>query len=124
MSKLLYILSWVFAVILALLFLVAGAGKLTGGAGEMFASWGYPGWFAIFIGVAEVAGAIGLLVPKLMRFAIIGLTLIMIGAAYTHIANGEGWDVLRPLIFLIFLWLAFFFRGYGKTSELPVDEAG
>lgn len=117
MSKVPYILSWIFAVILALLFLIAGAWKLAGGALPMFAQWGYPAWFAIFIGVAEVAGAVGLLIPKLMRYAIIGLTIIMIGAAYTHLANGEGTQVLRPLIYLVFLWLAFYLRGYGSTRE-------
>lgn len=120
MSKVLYILSWVFVVILALLFLVAGAGKLTGAAAPMFSEWGYPAWFATLIGVAEVAGAIGLLIPKLMRLAVVGLTLIMIGAAYTHISAGEGAAVLRPLIFLVFLWLAFFLRGYGAAR--PENE--
>ncbi|MDH3495059.1 MAG: DoxX family protein [Acidobacteriota bacterium] len=122
MKKLLYVLSWVFAVLLAILFLLAGAGKLGGGATEMFAKWGYPSWFAIFIGVAEVAGAIGLLIPRLTRLAIIGLTILMIGAAYTHVAAGEGLDVLRPIIFGIFLWLVWFFRGSSTSAESEVEE--
>ena len=122
MKKGIYIFSWIFAALLAFMFLIAGAGKLVGGGNEMFAEWGYPAWFAIFIGVAEVAGAIGILVPKLMRPAIIGLTLIMLGGAYTHISAGEGLQVLRPLIFLVFLWLTWFMRGYG-TADNPAESA-
>ena len=116
MQKILNILSWVFAVLLALLFLLAGVGKLGGGMTEKFAGWGYPAWFAMFIGVAEAAGAVGLLIPKLTRLAILGLTIVMIGAAYTHVAAGEGLAVLRPIIFTIFLWLVWFFRGAGSDS--------
>lgn len=117
MSKFLFILSWVFAVLLALLFLVAGGGKLTGAAAPMFAKWGYPAWFSYLIGVAEVAGAIGLLIPKLTKYAIIGLTLVMFGAAYTHLASGEGLAVLRPIIFLVIMWLVWFLRGSGSSVE-------
>lgn len=117
MQKALYIVSWVFAVLLAVLFVLAGAGKLGGGATEMFAKWGYPAWFAIFIGVAEVAGAIGLLIPKLTRLAILGLTLVMIGAAYTHVAAGEGLAVFRPIVFTVFLWLVWFLRGSSSAAE-------
>lgn len=123
MQKALYVVSWVFAGLLAILFLLAGAGKLGGGATEMFAKWGYPAWFAIFIGVAEVAGAIGLLVPKLTRLAILGLTFVMIGAAYTHLAAGEGFAVLRPVIFTIFLWLIWFLRGTSSSAENIVETA-
>jgi putative oxidoreductase len=118
-SKVYLVLSWVFAALLGILFLLAGVGKLTGQATEAFANWGYPSWFATFIGAAEAAGGIGLLIPQLTRFAIIGLTLVMFGAAYTHLANGEGAAVLRPIIFLVFLWLTWFFR----TSALPPIKA-
>ena len=111
-SKVKNIISWVLVVLLALFFLLASLGKLTGAAVPMFANWGYPAWFAMLIGVLELAGAIGLLIPKLARFAILGLTIVMLGAAYTHIANGEGLAFLRPTIFLIVLWAVWFLRGY------------
>ena len=84
--------------------------RLTGAATQMFEGWGYAPWFATLIGVFEFSGAIGLLIPKLTRYAILGLSGIMIGASYTHIANAEGAQVLRPLIFLALLWTVWWLR--------------
>ena len=102
------IAAWVLIVALAVLFMLAAVGKLTGAATPMFEGWGYPAWFALLIGVAELAGAIGLLIPRTTRWAAVGLGLIMLGAVFTHLTNGEGAQVLRPLIFLgglVAIWL-------------------
>ncbi|MFQ5526754.1 MAG: DoxX family protein [Thermoanaerobaculia bacterium] len=58
------------------------------------------GGLTSLIGVVELAGAIGLLIPKTTRWAAVGLVAVMLGAAYTHVSNGEGVQVLRPLIFM------------------------
>ena len=50
-----------------------------------FARWGYPDWFMYLIGGLEVAGVIGLFIPKLRSLAIFGIIGIMLGAMYTHI---------------------------------------
>ncbi len=97
-------------ILVAVAFALAALGKLTGAATPMFEGWGYPAWFALLIGVLELAGAIGLLIPGMTRFAIYGLTAILVGAAYTHIANGEGLQVLRPLVFAIMLWVIWALR--------------
>ena len=102
--------SWVLVVLLAAGYLMSGVGKLTGAATQMFEDWGYAPWFATLIGVLELSGALGLLIPKLTRAAILGLTGIMIGASYTHIANAQGAQVLRPLIFLVLLWSVWWLR--------------
>jgi putative oxidoreductase len=104
------IIGWVLAVILVLAFLASAAGKLTGAATQMFARWGYPGWFATLIGVLECVGAVGLLIPGVTRYAILGLTVILLGATYTHLANHEGIQVLRPVIFLAVLWIVWWLR--------------
>jgi membrane protein required for beta-lactamase induction len=44
-SKVRTIVSWVLVVLLALAYLAAAAGKLTGAANRMFAHWGYAAWF-------------------------------------------------------------------------------
>lgn len=111
------VLSWVVASLLAAGFIMAGLGKLTGAANEMFAHWGYAAWFATFIGVIELAGAVGLLIPRLTRPAILGLAVIMIGAAYTHVANGEGLGVLRPIIFMVFLATLWWLRQGRRPQE-------
>ncbi len=113
------IISWIFIVLLALGFLLASLGKLTGGQTAMFSNWGYPEWFAIFIGIAELVGVIGLLIPKTTKLAILGLTAIMLGAAYTHLANGEDLQIIRPLIFSILLWSVWFLRRYSFSVSDP-----
>jgi uncharacterized membrane protein YphA (DoxX/SURF4 family) len=104
--------AWVGSILLALAFLLAGVPKLLAIAAwiDKFSRWGYPRWSLPLIGLLEVGGAILLLVP---RFAIYGvgiLIAVMLGAAYTHVANGEGPAVLRPLIFLCFLILVGWLR--------------
>ncbi len=34
----------------------------------------------------------------------------MLGAGYTHLANGEGGQVIRPLMFLVALWGVWWLR--------------
>ncbi|MEZ5346890.1 MAG: DoxX family protein [Pyrinomonadaceae bacterium] len=112
------LISWVLVVLLALGFLLASLGKLTGAQTQMFEQWGYPSWFAYIIGIAELAGAIGLLIPKFTKFAILGLTLIMIGAAFTHLANGESMQIIRPAIFAILLWGVWLLRKYSFPRKI------
>ncbi len=119
-AKARHVIGWILVVLLAAGYALAALGKLTGAATEMFAGWGYPAWFATLIGVLELAGALGLLIPRTTRYAVLGLTVIMLGASYTHLANGEGMQVLRPAIFLAVLWLVWWLRrlsGAGGRSE-------
>ncbi len=121
------IVGWVLLVPLAALYLLGGLGKLSGAAAEQFAGWGYAPWFAILIGGLEAAGAVGLLVPRTTRLAVYGLSVIMLGAAYTHLTNGEGVQVVRPGIFLGVLWLVWWLRGtrasvVERPASAPVRE--
>ena len=102
--------SWAAAVVLAAGFVMAALGKFMGGATEWFEGWGYPFWFMILIGVLEVAGAAGLLIPKLTRLAVYGLTVIMLGALYTLIRTGDTGEIMRPLVFLILMWMLWWMR--------------
>ncbi|MBZ0171692.1 MAG: DoxX family protein, partial [Phycisphaerales bacterium] len=69
------------------------------------------------IGVLEVAGGVGLVIPKLTRSAILGLTGIMIGAVYTHVANGEGAQLVRPVLFTVLMYTAGWLRGTGPLKR-------
>ena len=82
------IATWLLTVPLAALFLLAGAGKFGAEAVANFERFGYGDAFRVFIGIAELAGAMGLLVPRLATWAAAGLVVIMAGAVYTHIAVG------------------------------------
>lgn len=115
------IIAWILFILLGILYGMAALGKLSGAAAEMFTGWGYPAWFMLSIGVLEGIGAIGLLIPATTRWAVYGLTVVMIGALYTHVAHGEGWAVLRPLIFLAVLWTALWLRR--STAQSGVQAA-
>lgn len=98
------ILLWSLSVLLALLFLMSGSGKLLNGKASdgqtfdrEFEHWGYPSWFRFPVGLAEVAGAVGLLVPRLRPYAAGGLFLLMAGAAVTHLRIGEAPYAAIPL---------------------------
>ena len=119
-SKVRAVTSWVLVVLFAAAFIMSSLGKLTGTATGMFANWGYPAWFATLIGILELAGAVGLLIPKTTRFAVFGLTVIMLGAAFTHLSNNEGVQVVRPLIFMVALWVVWWLRRVppnGSTTD-------
>lgn len=79
---------WIAMGLVTLVMLMGGSAKLTGNpmALQSFADLGLPGWFGTFIGVCEVAGAIGLWLRRTSMLAAIGIALIMVGAVYYHIA--------------------------------------
>jgi uncharacterized membrane protein YphA (DoxX/SURF4 family) len=98
---------WSLQVLLALLFLFAGSMKLLTPIEVMAAQMSVPlpGWFLQFIGVTECAGALGLILPGLLRIkrgltplAAGGLILIMLGATIVTILGGQLAPALLPLV--------------------------
>jgi len=47
----------------------------------------------------------------------------MVGAGYTHLANGEGLQVLRPLIFLTVLGMVFWLRSPTRINSRVAPNA-
>ena len=90
-GKALRIAVYVVSGLLTALYLFASSGKLSGNpqAVEGFIKYGYSDAFRLFIGSAELSGAIGLWLPRLQFWAACGLILIMLGAVYTHLSHGE-----------------------------------
>jgi len=82
-------IAWIATILMALLFLGTGGMKLMGGESivKQFAAWGYPAWLRLAIGGLEIAGAIGLFIPKLRSLAVYGLIGILVGAIYTHVVK-------------------------------------
>ncbi len=121
-----YIL-WIIQVLLALLFLFAGGTKLVLPI-EVLTSMGspnqipLPGLLVRFIGVCEVLGAIGLILPGLLRtrtgltpLAAAGLVIIMIGAtALTFAADGVGLALVPFVVGLLAAFVA-----YGRWRMAP-----
>ncbi len=98
---------WVVQGLLAAFFLVAAAGpKLFGEATavEMFDEIGLGQRFRYVVGALELAGAAGLVVPRLARFAALGLGCVMAGAVLTSlVVLDAGWTTLTPAILLALL---------------------
>ena len=76
---------------LAFTFSLAGVGKMFSLTPmiEFFTQSGYSVTFLKFIIVAEIFGALGLLLPWTRALALCGLTVDMFGAVLTHIHNGD-----------------------------------
>lgn len=104
------ILLWIVQALLALMFLLAGGMKLWLPS-EVLQSMGppsqivFPGWFLKFIGLCEVLGALGLILPGVFRrqqyltpLAAIGLTIIMIGAVVVTVMGPGFKFAIQPLV--------------------------
>lgn len=96
---------WIIQVLLALVFLFAGGAKLVMSVAEMNAGspMPLPGPFLRFIGVAEIAGALGLILPGALRIrpgltplAAASLTIIMIGATVITVMTMSASVALLP----------------------------
>jgi len=112
MSRTKNIIIWVLQALLAGLFLFSAIPKLTSmpEVVENFRRWGYPENFHLLIGALELLGGIGLLIPKTVTYAAIGLILIMIGAAITHLRAGEGSMALMPVLLVAMLSVVAYVR--------------
>lgn len=101
---------WIVQALLAALFLFAGGMKLVTPIEEMTRQIAMPGWFLRFIGVAEVLGALGLVLPGLTGIrpgltplAAAGLAIIMVGAVAVSVSVGGAVTALMPLVTLLLL---------------------
>lgn len=98
-------LLWTIQGVLALLFLFAGVVKLATPAAELAQQSTLPPWFLQFIGLAELAGGLGLVLPGLLRIrrgltplAAAGLAIIMVGATILTAAAGQIGPALFPAV--------------------------
>jgi putative oxidoreductase len=78
---------WTLSGLAALAFIAAGGGKLAGipAMVEVFDKVGLGQWFRYFTGLLEVAGGIGLLVPRYAFHAARLLAIVMVGAVIAHL---------------------------------------
>jgi uncharacterized membrane protein YphA (DoxX/SURF4 family) len=123
------ILLWIIQILLALLFLFAGGTKLVLSLetmAEMSRQSGLtplPGLFVRFLGVVEVLGALGLILPGLLRIrpgltplAAASLVIIMIGATAITVASVGIGAAVMPLV----TGLLAAFVAYGRWRLAPV----
>lgn len=105
------VLSWLLRGLVALAFLAAGGSKLVAAPAMvvMFAAIGVGQWLRLLTGTLEVAGAIGLLLPRVTIYAALLLMAVMVGAIVAHLTILGGSPL--PAIVLLVLsaalaWLA------------------
>ena len=118
---------WIIQGVLAVLFLLSGGMKLV--AFDRYTKMieqrspgreaGLPKSFAMFIGLSEVAGSLGLILPEatgiaplLTPLAALGLGVIMLGATVHHWRRGEA-----PLFTIVLLGLALFVA-FGRSHGM------
>ena len=120
-------LLWTAQTLIALLFLFAGSMKFIMPAEQMQQGpISLPIAFIHFIGICECLGAVGLLLPGLLRIrtaltplAAAGLTIIMIGAtAVSVLAMGASAGIFPAVVGVITAWIA-----YGRVRLVPLADA-
>jgi hypothetical protein len=120
------IVLWILQILLAIAFFAHGLLFLFPPAAfveQMNAS--LPRWFQLFLGWAEILGAVGLTLPAITRiqpwlvtWAAIGISIVMVSASYYHFVRGESFVVT-----LILLAMAVFVA-YMRYRVLPIAPRG
>jgi hypothetical protein len=114
---------WIVQGLLALVFLFAGGMKLVLPLEALTGPVPLPGLLVRFIGVVEVLGAVGLILPGLLRIrpgltpvAAAGLVVVMVGATLVTLAGGDVALALIPLA--VGLLAAFVAYGRWRLASL------
>ena len=123
------ILLWIIQALLVLLFLFAGGTKLVLPIDVLTAMGSpnqvhLPGLLIRFLGACEVLGALGLILPGLLRIrqgltalAALGLVIVMIGAVVLMIISDGIAGAIVPLVTLLLL----VFVAYGRWRLAPLS---
>ena len=119
---------WILQILLGLLFLFSGSMKFVMSVAEMTKDMPWmPGWFLHFIGVMEILGGLGLVLPSLLRIrpgltplAAAGLVIIMIGATVITLTTMGVGPALLPLI----VGILCAFVAYGRWRVAPLSARG
>jgi putative oxidoreductase len=126
-AKALNIFLWVSQALLAAMFVMAGWGKATQPIAQLAAKMPFaaevPEALVRFIGLSELAGAVGLLLPALARvrpsltpLAALGLFTIMALAAVFHAARGEAGAIVVNVV----LGGVAAFIAWGRYKKVPI----
>jgi uncharacterized membrane protein YphA (DoxX/SURF4 family) len=104
--------AWLLSIVLAALFITAGMPKLTGDEPLLIqaaAMRGFPSWIRVVVGVVEVAGAVGLLIPGVAPAAALILAMLMVPATITQLVSGEP-GILVPVVLFVLLIVTAYLR--------------
>lgn len=126
-NKAIHIALWVAQGILAAMFIMAGLMKASQPMEALAESLPWvtstPVGLVRFIGISEVLGGLGLLIPSIFRFkpfltvwAAIGLAVIMVLAAIFHVSRGEFAAIGMNIVLLAFA----LFIAWGRSKKTPI----
>jgi uncharacterized membrane protein YphA (DoxX/SURF4 family) len=116
---------WIIQTLLGLLFLFSGSMKFVMSVAEMTKDTPWmAGWFLHFIGVMEILGGLGLILPSALRIrpgltplAAAGLVIIMIGATVITLGTMGIGPAMLPLI----VGILCVFVAYGRWRLAPLS---
>jgi uncharacterized membrane protein YphA (DoxX/SURF4 family) len=116
-GRVLGIVLWALQALLALTFAMAGLAKMGGDQAmvEMFATIGVGQWFRYVVGTLELAGAAGVMIPRLSGLAALGLIGLMAGATATNVLV-LGASPLLPIALLVVSALVV----WGRWSQIRI----
>ncbi|HEY5826452.1 MAG TPA: DoxX family protein [Cyclobacteriaceae bacterium] len=111
-SKTLHIILWIVQLLLASSMIWASSVKLFQPVSQVAVMWPWAGEvseaFLKFTGVVDLIGALGLILPSLLRIqpkltpiAALAIILLMICASIFHISRGEGANIAPNILFAI-----------------------
>lgn len=81
---------------------------------EMFNHLGYPVYLLTILGIWKILGTVVVLIPKfplLKEWAYAGFFFVMTGAAFSHLAMGDGAkDLFGPVLLIVLTMVSWYFR--------------
>jgi putative oxidoreductase len=114
---------WTLQILLGVFLVAASAAPKFWGdpyAAQIFTEIGAGQWFRYFIGAVELAGGIGLMVPRLAGPAAVGLMALMIGAGYTQaVVLDQPAMVVTPVIIFVLAAVIAWGRRASIAAWLP-----
>ena len=104
------LVAWLLAVLLALPMAGAGLVKLSADPAmvTMFDDIGTGAWMRILVGACELAGAVGLLVPRVRAWAALGLFVLLLCATVTNLVvldTSPLTSLVLAVLAAVVLWL-------------------
>lgn len=104
--------NWLPVVLLALIFVRAGLDKFsdTSGWAIAFRHWGYPDWFRMLVGVAEIGGVVLLMTGRAAAFGAMVIVTVMLGAICTHVLKDHGQHMTSEIVPLFLATLVLILR--------------
>jgi len=120
------VLIWALTLFVALVALRSGVMKMPGVAGVQFwirdfQRWGYPGWFRVAVGIAEIISVALMLIPRLASYGAAIFGIVMLGAIFTHATHSESSRLPFNFILLIICIALFFLRKPKLVKNVSSD---